>query len=173
MKRRRRSLGYTLQELMIVIAIIGIAAAVAAGRLNGKGRQSRDAQRLAERITTALERARINAVSTRSEHRVVLAPATGDYHIDQLVAGTWTQVERVALVQEAKVWDTKATMGAPGAQSGTQHIIRFRPDFTVDLDGGPAINAHVYVSGVRDSYEGHAFRIHVNGAGTVRMYENW
>jgi prepilin-type N-terminal cleavage/methylation domain-containing protein len=171
MIRRRRSLGYTLQELMVVIAIVGIAAAVAAGRLGGKGRASRDADRFSERITSAFERARIQAVATRLDFRVVVGP-TSVVISQSNGSGGWNVVERVVPPREAMVWDTKASHVKPTAASSTPHTLNFKKDFTFDLDGGPGVNAHVYVSGVGASTQ-QSFRIFVNAAGTVRRFENW
>ncbi len=171
MIRRRRSLGYTMQELLVVIAIVGIAAAVAAGRLAGKGRAARDADRYSERITSAFERARLQAVATRLDFKVVVGPNSVVVSQSNGTGG-WNVVERVVSPREAMVWDTKASHAKPTVASSTPHTLNFKKDFTFDLDGGPGVNAHVYVSGVAND-KAQSFRIFVNAAGTVRRFENW
>ena len=158
-----------------MVAIVGITGAVAASRLGGGGRQSRDNRVWAQRITHTLEQARARAVATRRYYRVTIVPAviTIDQSSDLL---TWTNEAVQTAPSESLVWKTGTLAAAPGAQDATPHTVRFAFDFTVQVDGSATNNnAHIYVREKHPtvSRAGDPYRISVLPSGTVRLYENW
>jgi prepilin-type N-terminal cleavage/methylation domain-containing protein len=183
---RRRSRGFTLQELMVVVGIMGIVVAVAVGRLGGQGERARDATRFADKISNMLDRARVQAVSTRRWHRVRLLTATQavlqqDASAANDGSGPWTTLETGNAGRGALVWDVRLAPAAPSApQSFNFPTVTFRPDFVVATDdghGATGVSAQLYVAGLVDpTRPGRVFgpqRVTVVGTGSVRLLDRW
>jgi prepilin-type N-terminal cleavage/methylation domain-containing protein len=173
--RSRRERGFTLQELMAVVTILGVIAAIGASRMGARGRGSRDSQAWARRVTSTLEQARSRAVATRRVYRVTVSP--GELRVESSPDRTvWTLEQRQQAPSEALVWDTRTVAGAPGTQSAVPHTIELNFDFTVRVDGSATNdNANIYIAGRQATlnHAGTRYRIQVLPSGTVRMLEGW
>ncbi len=92
LQRRRSSKGFTLTELLIVVAVIGITSAVAAPSISGWVRNYH-AKTIARQLMTDLQFARMTAVAQKLPCRVSLNTATNQYEVDAMdAAGNWNLV---------------------------------------------------------------------------------
>lgn len=75
--------GFTLVEMMVVVAIIGIMAAIVGGNYQG-ARQRARLEDEAQKVTGFLEEARSNAVAAREGRRFGVEVGSGQYRLFSL-----------------------------------------------------------------------------------------
>lgn len=109
---RTRSAGFTLVELMVVITVIGLAAAAAVWAMpDPRGRLSDEAARFAVRARIARDQAIVSA------RPVSLWVTAGGYGFDQRIGGQWVPFAEKGLRLERWREGTRALVGDPGGRT--------------------------------------------------------
>lgn len=127
-RRRRRSAGLTLLEILLVLAIVGILAAAVAVGVGDVGAR-RQVQAEAERLALAIEQAR--ATAARSNEVWGVALAHNGYSFTRLVRGTnaWLTVDRAPF----GLWMADGGVGFQvDIAFGAQQASRGAPDHRAD-----------------------------------------
>jgi prepilin-type N-terminal cleavage/methylation domain-containing protein len=145
--RRRTHSGFTLPELMAVIAIVGVMAAIAMAAL-GRSGDAENAAALARSLQTAMMTARSATLSDGIQRRIACTPATAlvktsctvsKYSLPgmaPLTTGTWIAEQRLDASSHATVWSVTKTLdvttsNAGGTQATSFTSLYFRPDGTI------------------------------------------
>ncbi len=168
--RNRVQSGFTLTELMIVVALLGILTAIAVAASSGGKDRSRG---FADQMAGELETARLRALASRRWHRITFTPtgATLDQSTTTGMAlptayqtvGLITAPAAVRIVAMANT-TLLAPTTEPAAGSGLAGEIVFAPD-------GTSVARTLWVS---DRQDYAPYRIALFGAtGHARVYEGW
>jgi general secretion pathway protein H len=109
--RRKRSGGFTLVELMVVITVIGLVSAVAMWAMpDPRGRVADEAARFALRARAAHDAAIVGA------RPVSLWVTPAGYGFDERVAGAWSPIAEKPLRVERWQQGTTAQLGDDGTR---------------------------------------------------------
>jgi prepilin-type N-terminal cleavage/methylation domain-containing protein len=186
--RRRRARGFTLPELMAVVAIVGVMGAVAMATLNG-ATSSNNSAALARSLHFAMMNARSAALSDGYQRRLNCTLAASAFNsfctVDKLClpgmspnttscTTVWTPQSRINCGSHATIWNvTNATEPGTGTQGGAQVVgsktVLFYPDGSSDTTGKT-----IYVGDTKATNAANQFKIYVYSAtGMARLVNQW
>jgi prepilin-type N-terminal cleavage/methylation domain-containing protein len=144
-QHQRRARGFTLPELMAVVAIVGVMGAIAMATMSRSGDQQ-NAAALARSIEFAISTARTSALADGFQRRLACTPKStlGSCTVDRasnsgmvLPTGyTFTTESRIMASSHSTIWNiTLTTDNAASNQGGTQSTtlrnMYIRPDGSV------------------------------------------
>jgi prepilin-type N-terminal cleavage/methylation domain-containing protein len=189
-RRPRRAKGFTLPEIMAVVAIVGVLGAVAMATLNG-ATSGQNAASLARSLEFAMMNARSSALSDGTQRRLnCTLSASGAWasycDVEKLcLAGmnpvtsgcspAWNRQVRIPFGSHATVWnvtdttDYAANNAGSTQVSGVSKMVTFYPDGSADTTGKT-----VYVADTNGANKGNQFKIYVYSAtGMSRLVNLW
>jgi prepilin-type N-terminal cleavage/methylation domain-containing protein len=190
MQRRNSDAGFTVSELMTVVAIMGITAAAAAPSLS-RDNAAAGGRGFAEAVTQELQRARMEAVSTRlpryafiySDRVEIRAAKPGASPTAALVAPTTT--DPILHMVRAKVgissFDVTGTASAPSSNlspTTSKQIVFGSMGAGYLAPTAPVSPAPVYLyinnDAVKDNHPERKFRVDVAPlSGQVSLRKTW
>jgi prepilin-type N-terminal cleavage/methylation domain-containing protein len=190
-RRRPRALGFTLPELLTVVAITGVLAAIAMFSLSGSG-NDQNAAALARSIQMAMLRARTEALSDGSARQLRCGPSVSSGTMTAAFAGCsfWVGTAKganpagwieesynVQASSHALIWNITANPTDVAASAGTLPMttnwsITFNPSGTVIAGGGTTpTGATVFVC---DKTGNHRYKVYVfKGTGLSKLVNTW
>lgn len=131
--RRTPQLGFTLPELVIVLVLLGVLAAVALPKLDGALGMRETAWR--DQVVAALRHARSTAIS----HRRLVCATVASGHVQLAIAtahGTSTCTAALAAPDGSAAWATDA--GSIATTVAPAGALYFQPSGRVTTDGAGA-----------------------------------
>jgi len=196
-RRRRAPSGFTLPELMAVIAIVGVMAAIAMAAL-GRSGDAQNSASLARSLQFAIMTARNATLSDGFMRRLncALGATNGTCTVEKACAAgmqlpnscTWTAEQKIHAGSHATLWNVTLstdynTTNAGGSQVTTNKVMYLKPDGTVcdttATVGSPttACNSNGFTFYVADSAANNAsnkYKIYVYAlTGMPRMVNQW
>jgi prepilin-type N-terminal cleavage/methylation domain-containing protein len=189
--RRPRARGFTLPELLTVVAITGVLAAIAMVSLSGSGNEQ-NAAALARSIQFAMLRARASALSDGSARQLQCGPKTSSQTMTATFAGcsfwvattkgasptAWTEESyNVQASSHALIWNITSTQTDSAASAGavpmTSNVnIIFYPSGVVSTNSnGTPTGATVFVC---DKTGNHRYKVYAfKGTGLSKLVSTW
>lgn len=175
--------GFTLPELMAVVAIVGVMAAVAMSAINGSS-SGVSAGALARSLQFSMMNARSQALSDGFMRQLNCTLAASSYNgfcnvekctvPGNAACTTWNVEQRINFGTHATIWNLTnstdaATSNAGGVQATGVKVITFKPDGSSDTTGKT-----IYVADTNGSNKSNQFKIFVYpGTGMARLVNIW
>jgi type II secretion system protein H len=136
MRRRRRSRGLTLVELMVVVALTGVIAAIAVVAWR-KSRTQNDVDSFAAAVRNAMQQASRRAIATGTPYMLDLRPNSARWC--RVVAANWSAGPPATTTQTACPASGADAENGPAARSGDDAKIAY---YAASADAASATGAY-------------------------------
>jgi prepilin-type N-terminal cleavage/methylation domain-containing protein len=179
-RRRARRSGFTLVELMTVVAIVALMGAIAMATMGGVGNGQNPAA-LARSLQFAMMGARTAALSDGFQHRLECVAQTVNSYCLVEKAGqagmgaptSWTQEARINAGSHAIIWNITAQTDVgpqtPTQVTGVSEYVTFYPDGSADPTGKT-----IYVADSAGTNTANHYKVYVYSATAMaRLVNQW
>ncbi len=182
-RRRRSASGFTLPEVMAVVAIVGVMGAIAMATMSGAG-NGQNAACLARSLQFAMLTARNAAVSDGFMRRFDcnLQTAGTQCNVDKgspagAAPTTWTTESKIVANSHATIWSvttsTDIAAQTPAQSSGHKYIY-FKTDGSVGDTTTTTSGMTFYVSDQGGTNTANRYKVYVYSAtGMPRLVNQW